>query len=75
MMAKILEALGLEPPPAEEGRDPVHDLVQRANAQTADSWHVVNESRQRRGEPPVHPPSWEELFGKEVGRDPSRGRL
>jgi hypothetical protein len=52
------------PPPRP---DPLDDLIQLADEQSAEALAAVNESRIRRGERPIEP-TWEQLFRREPSR-------
>ena len=49
------------PPDAAQRCDPLIDIIDRARDSQREAIEAVNESRRRRGEPPMAP-SWEDLL-------------
>lgn len=53
MMATLLKWIRGEHETGAEPCDPLQELVEVARASEQEAWEAVNESRRRRGEPPV----------------------
>lgn len=61
---QLLDWLRGTRPPDHQPDDPLADAVERANDAASEALTVINESRQRRGVPPL---AWEDLVDPRVG--------
>lgn len=60
---RLLDSLlGRSQPPVEHTPDPLQTLIEIAQTQQDEAWQEINKQRERRGEAPITPPSWDEVL-------------